>query len=361
MSHPTGTSLIDRYAGLVCDLDGVVYRGPEGIGVAISTLNAVHSSVGLVFATNNASRTPAQVSEQLVSLGVAQEAVRVVTSAQAGAAYLRRDLPAGSAVLAVGGEGVAHALAAEGLLAVLPPELASTEAVPAAVLQGWGLDVAVRDLAAVCRAVTSGARWVATNTDPSLPVDGGVDIPGNGTLVAAVTVATRRTPEIVGKPHRPLYEHAVTVLGMPLAEVLAIGDRLDTDILGAEATGMDSLWVLTGVDGFVELLGSRATPTYAAATLEALCLPPFEVSRDGNTWTGGPARVARVAPGRVIAQTSDRAAASSAANAVAMVGLAVTLDIREELDRGLVSHEDATEIARTLDRAVQEAVDPSGQ
>ncbi|MEI2827230.1 MAG: HAD-IIA family hydrolase [Dermatophilaceae bacterium] len=361
MSRPIGTILVDRYAGLVCDLDGVVYRGPEGIGVAIRTLNAVHSSVGLVFATNNASRTPEQVSEQLLGLGLAQEAVRVVTSAQAGAAYLRRDLPAGSSVLAVGGEGVAHALAAAGLVAVLPHEVASTGAVPAAVLQGWGLDVAVRDLAAVCRAVTAGARWVATNSDPSLPVAGGVDIPGNGTLVAAVTVATRHTPEIVGKPHRPLYDHAVTVLGMPLSEVLAIGDRLDTDILGAEATGMDSLWVLTGVDGFVQLLGSRATPTYAAASLEALRLPPVEVCRDRNTWTGGPARVARVAPGRVIVETTDQTLAPSVANAVAMVGLAVTLALREELERDLVSHEDATEIARTLDRAVREAVDPSGQ
>jgi glycerol 3-phosphatase-2 len=361
MCQSAARGLVEGYAGLVCDLDGVVYRGARAIDSAISALTQLLPSVPVVFATNNASRTPADVARQLRSVGLDIAADRVVTSAQAGAAYLRRDLPPGAEVLAVGGDGVAHALVAAGLAPVLPRDLATSGSVPGAVLQGWGLDVTVRDLAAVCRAVASGARWVATNTDLSLPVDGGVEIPGNGTLVAAVTVATRHTPEVVGKPHRPLYEHAAAVLGSAPQESLAIGDRLETDILGAAATGMDSLWVLTGVDGFVELVTSAATPTFAAADLGALHRAAVQVCRDGQTWTGGPVRVSVGPSCRLDLEVADGAPDDTVPDAVAMVGLAVVLSLRDELARGLVSAADVKRLAWALDEAVREASGPAGQ
>ena len=361
MPESTARDLIEGYAGLVCDLDGVVYRGARAIDSAISALAKLLPSLPVVFATNNASRTPDDVARQLRSVGLDIAADRVVTSAQAGAAYLRRDLPPGAEVLAVGGDGVAHALAAAGLAPVLACDLATSASVPGAVLQGWGLDVTVRDLAAVCRAVASGARWVATNTDVSLPVDGGVDIPGNGTLVAAVSTATQHTPEVVGKPHSPLYEHAAAVLGIAPERSLAIGDRLETDILGAEATGMDSLWVLTGVDGFVQLVTSAATPTFAAADLRALHRAPVRVCRDGQTWTGGPVRVSVGPSGRLDHEVADGAPDDTVPDAVAMVGLAVVLSLRDEIARGLVSTADVERLAWALDEAVREASGPAGQ
>ena len=98
---------------------------------------------------------------------------------------------------------------------------------------------------------------MATNTDRTLPTAHGL-VPGNGTLVAAVAEATGATPEVVGKPHPPLYRVAAERLGAAANGLLAVGDRLDTDIVGASAVGADSLWVLTGVDGFTHLARSTA-------------------------------------------------------------------------------------------------------
>ena len=155
------------------------------------------------------------------------------------------------------------------------------------VLQGWGWEVSLRDLAAACGAIADGAVWVATNTDLTLPVEGGF-IPGNGTLVGAVATASGTEPIVVGKPHAPLYEHAAEVLGIPAARALAIGDRLDTDIAGAAAAGMDSVWVLTGVHGFRELARSSTVPTVALASLSGLHHPRIDVCRAGDTWRAGP-------------------------------------------------------------------------
>ncbi len=250
------------YQGLVCDLDGVVYRGRGAIPHAVEALRGAGP---VVFATNNSSRIAAEVAAHLAGLGLPD--AQVVTSATAGAGLLAADLEPGAEVLTVGGPGVPHALEAAGLSPV-PRRSDRT----LAVLQGWAMTVTLADLAEASLAIEAGARWIATNTDRTLPTAEGL-VPGNGTLVAAVAAATGATPEVAGKPEAPLYRAAAGQLGADAAELLAVGDRLDTDILGAAAAGQDSLWVLTGVDGFATLAGSTARPTYAAADLRALGRP----------------------------------------------------------------------------------------
>ena len=93
-------------------------------------------------------------------------------------------------------------------------------------MQGYGPEVGWADLAEAAYAVQSGAVWVATNVDATLPTARGM-APGNGTLVDAVRQATGRQPVVVGKPHTPLYDLSARVLGTLPQETLAIGDRLD--------------------------------------------------------------------------------------------------------------------------------------
>ncbi len=267
------SGLWDRYAAVVCDLDGVVYRGPAAVPHAVESLSRLE--VPVVYATNNASRTPQDVVDHLTELGLSTSVDAVVTSSQAAAWLLGRDgTEAGAPVLGVGGAGVAAALREAGYL---PVTRAADSARPVvAVVQGYGADVTAADLAEAAYAIEDGARWVATNTDATLPTDRGV-APGNGSLVAAVARAVGHRPDAVaGKPESPLYLLAADRLGLGADRVLAVGDRLDTDIEGAVRAGTDSLLVLTGVDDAEAALDAppEQRPTYVAPDLRWLRVDP---------------------------------------------------------------------------------------
>ncbi len=273
----------------------------------------------VVYATNNASRTPQEVAEQLAGLGLTLTSGDVVTSSQAGAAALAELVPAGAEVLAVGGEGVAEALRGVGLVPVRTAAVAAGAGqgdgqAPASghgvvgVLQGYGPEVGWADLAEAAYAVQSGAVWVATNVDATLPTARGM-APGNGTLVDAVRQATGKQPVVVGKPHTPLYDLCAQVLGIRPLETLAIGDRLDTDIAGARAAGMPSLLVLTGVHGVREVAWADASqrPRYIAMDLRALHVPYVDAAGDGDVWTCGEAQVVVEDGGAVTVQRAGSA------------------------------------------------------
>lgn len=272
-------SLQSQYAAIVCDLDGVVYRGPAAVPYAVEALAG--TSLPVIYATNNASRPPADVAAHLRELGLPCGSESVATSSQAGARLIADRVPPASEVLAVGGPGVAVALREAGLRAVLPDAVDGHKVV--AVLQGYGPQVTATHLAETAYAVQSGATWVATNTDATLPTDRGV-APGNGSLIAAVQRAVGRAPDLVaGKPSAPLYLMCADRLAVPPGRVLAVGDRLDTDIEGAVAAGMDSLLVLTGVDDLAACLEAPAhqRPTWVAPDLRALAA---DLAAPGTSW-----------------------------------------------------------------------------
>lgn len=272
------STLAARYRALVCDLDGVVYRGPSAVPHAVEALSALDRPV--VYATNNASRRPADVAQHLTDLGLGCAPEDVVTSSQAAAWLLgEAGTEPGARVLAVGGAGVADALGEAGFTAVR--RVGEGEGAVAAVVQGYGPDVTAADLAEAAYAVEDGARWVATNTDATLPTDRGV-APGNGSLVGAVARAVGHEPDgVAGKPRPPLYLLAARRLGLEAPQVLAVGDRLDTDIEGAVSAGAESLLVLTGVDDLDAVLAAPASrrPTWVAPDLRWL----HDAPEDGET------------------------------------------------------------------------------
>jgi glycerol-1-phosphatase len=257
--------LLQRYDLALLDLDGVVYIGADAVPGAASALAAARAAgLRLVYVTNNASRPPDAVARQLAELGVQAAADDVMTSAQAAAALLAQRFPAGSPILVVGGEGLRSALRAEGLVPV-----GSVDEQPVAVVQGFSPEVGWPILAEGSRAVRSGLPWLATNRDPTFPTRYG-PAPGNGTLVAAVATATGVEPEVAGKPQPVLFQQAARRYGSTTP--LVVGDRLDTDLEGARAAGMDGLLVLTGVSGAVEVLAAapHRRPSYLSADLGGL-------------------------------------------------------------------------------------------
>jgi glycerol-1-phosphatase len=281
-----GPSLAAQHDVALLDLDGVVYIGDQAVPGAVDALvRARASGMRLAFVTNNASRTPKDVADHLTSLGIPANEQEVVTSSQAGAALLAERLPPGARVLAVGGPGVALAIAGAGLEPVRAHDPGAADV--AAVLQGFGRDVAWTDLAAAALAIQAGARWILTNPDVTLPVPGG-RAPGNGSLARAVEAAAGRPPDdIAGKPHPALMQASIdrTQARSPLA----VGDRLDTDIAGAARAGIPSLLVLTGIADVVSLLSAvpEERPDFVGADLMALSLPPAPTSGPQGPRTEG--------------------------------------------------------------------------
>lgn len=250
-----------QYDCLFVDLDGVVYRGHEAVPHAVQVLAGFDGRV--LYVTNNASRTPQTVAEQLAGYGLAVGPDDVVTSAQAAAAHLASLLRPGANVLVTGGQGLIEAITAHGLLVAEGADEAE------AVIQGFSPDLVWADLAEAAYALARDIPWVASNTDMSVPTARGI-APGNGTLVAAVAAATGRTPVVTGKPHRPIMDLARSRAGGQ--RPLVIGDRLDTDIAAANNAGMDSLLVLTGVNSWQDLLDLPVAdlPTRVAPDLRVL-------------------------------------------------------------------------------------------
>ena len=259
------TPLARRYDTALLDLDGVVYRGTDAVPHAVpALLAAAKLGMHLTYVTNNASRTPQAVAEHLVSLGLPATAEDVVTAAQAVARMIAEEVPEGAKVLMVGGEGLRVALEERGLVPVY-----SADENPAAAVQGYRPDTTWEHLAEIAYAVERGVPWFAANTDLTMPTARGI-APGNGALVTAVAKACGSWPRIAGKPEIAL--HRETMLRTGAERPLVVGDRLDTDIEGANRAGVDSLLVLTGVTSRAEADAAEGAhkPTYVADDLRAL-------------------------------------------------------------------------------------------
>lgn len=271
--------LRDGFDALLVDLDGTVYRGGDPIPHAVETLSA--GDVPVLYVTNNASRRPGEVADQLVALGLSTSTDDVVTSAQAAGRLLADQLEEGAAVLVVGTPALAEEVERVGLTVCDDADRAH------AVVQGHSPVTGWAQLSEACLAIRSGALWVAANTDATLVVERGI-VPGNGAMVAALRAATGAEPLVAGKPARPLMEESVRRAASRTP--LVVGDRLDTDVAGAVAIGAASLFVLTGVHDAFDLLAAPPAqrPTFVAADLRAL-----EESAQ------------RCAPGPVVGWTAD--------------------------------------------------------
>ncbi|GAA1467924.1 HAD-IIA family hydrolase [Microbacterium thalassium] len=283
-------SPLDGVDVVLADLDGVVYAGAGAVPHAVENLTTARDGGRrLGYITNNASRTDASVAEHLSGLGLPTAPDEVVTSPQAAMRLLTASVPVGSTILVVGGEGLVVEVEKAGFRVTR-----SAEDSPAAVVQGFAPDVGWSQLAEAAFALATpedegGIPWIATNTDWTIPQARGI-APGNGTLVSAVHTAVGRFATVAGKPEVPIFDEAVARFGA--AKPLFLGDRLDTDILGANRAGIPSALILTGVDRPKHALAAPAgsQPTFILSDLRELHEPyPATVVSDGVTSVRGAA------------------------------------------------------------------------
>ncbi len=294
------TALIDGYDAALFDLDGVIYLGPhaiEGVPEALQSLREGGANVG--FVTNNAARTPATVAAHLVELGITATEADVVNSTQATLRMLAADLPAGARVLVVGTDALTRQLGDAGFTPVHTLDQA-----PIAVVQGYHPDIDWKLLELGAMAIQGGAAWYATNPDMTRPTERGI-LPGCGAQVAVVRACVGVDPKVAGKPFRPLLDE--TVLRLGARRPVFVGDRIDTDIMGANAVGMDSLFVFTGAHGKADLAEAPAIgrPTHIAWDVAGLLRPAREVTVSGGRATVG-AQVVEARDGAVALLTEPK-------------------------------------------------------
>jgi len=260
--------LIDAYDAAFFDLDGVIYLGPLAVPGATGVLASLRElGTVVMFVTNNAARSAQVVIDQLNDLGFEADDHTVLTSAQVAVTHIAGELPQGAKVLVSGSASLAELVEQAGLV---PVQSAADK--PQAVVQGYDPEMTWPRLDEAALAIQAGARWYATNNDASRPTERGL-VPGAGGAIAVIAGTVGGQPTIFGKPFRPMLTEAVRRTGAQ--RPIFVGDRIDTDIVGAANAGMESLLVFTGAHGKADLVaaGPGERPTHIGADVRALLEP----------------------------------------------------------------------------------------
>jgi len=249
---------------MILDMDGVLWKDRESIGNLPSVFALLESkNIQVILATNNGTRTPEQYAEKLAGFGVKMDLWRVINSAAATAFRLKHDFPMGGPVFVIGEEGLVKALSSQGFPTVEP------DGKPIAVVAGLDRQISYDKLKTGTELIRGGLPFYGTNPDRTFPTPDGL-IPGAGSIIAALEAATDVHPIIAGKPSPDMYYMALERLKLPARETIAVGDRLDTDILGGQRAGCRTGLVLSGVSTISDLQTWEPKPDYVANDLAQL-------------------------------------------------------------------------------------------
>ena len=241
--------------GLVCDMDGVIYRGDEPIDGSVEALRSLKErGVRVVFCTNNSRDTVAEYSSKLQRMDIEADPDDIITSGVVTGEVLAGRNLQGKRALVVGGDGAREAVESAGLTLLSDDEGRHADVV----VVGLDPTLTYKRLKEASLAVRSGALLVATNDDASFPAPDGL-WPGAGAVLASIETATGATAEVMGKPHGPMMEAAGRRLA-GCSRIAIVGDRPDTDLAGGVAMGWATVLVLTGVTHPEDVTSVRPVP-----------------------------------------------------------------------------------------------------
>jgi 4-nitrophenyl phosphatase len=265
----TGEKMISDHLpnirGLIIDMDGVLWHDHEPIGDLPAIFAQLHDhGYKVVLATNNNTRTIAEYHGKLKGFGVQLEDWQIINAAQAVGSYLQEKFTGGAYVYVVGETSLKKTLSEYGMR-VLPEDATKAEVVVASLDYG----LTYEKLKRASLMIQSGSYFIGTNPDVTLPTPEGM-IPGAGTVIGALEIASGKKAMIIGKPEPALYEMALSRLKLSAIETLAIGDRLETDILGAQAAGINTALVLSGASTLANVHDFHPKPDIIAQSLTEL-------------------------------------------------------------------------------------------
>jgi 4-nitrophenyl phosphatase len=238
--------------GLILDMDGVLWRDQAPL-LDIPAFFAQSAEIGLsvILATNNSTKTVDQYIEKLAHFGAQVHPEQIVNSSMAAADYLKRLHPQGGPVFIVGESGLVDSLSVEGFYLAEENVLA--------VVAGLDRQITYSKLNKASRLIRDGAPFIGTNPDRTFPTPTGLT-PGSGSVLAFIEAASGVSPTIMGKPERYMFDVALRRLNLPPNAVLAVGDRMDTDIQGGQRAGCRTAVVLSGVSTLAEVQDWRPQP-----------------------------------------------------------------------------------------------------
>jgi len=244
-----------KYDALVCDIDGVIRRGRRVIWENVEVLLHLQGEGKVIrFITNSSSRLPEDHAEMLRTIGFEVKETDIITSGKATALYLQK-----------AGIKKAYIVGTIALRVILKRHSVQFSPKGEVVVVGMDPNFNYRKLKRASSLIYEGTPFIATNPDASLPVEGGV-LPGAGSIVAAISVAAGKKPDVVvGKPNPIIFKEATYDLK---GKMLFIGDRLNTDIAGGNFAGLDTLLVLTGVHTLHDVEEMGIEPTFWISNLK---------------------------------------------------------------------------------------------
>jgi 4-nitrophenyl phosphatase len=229
---------VKRYPGYIFDLDGTLFRGDEPIPGAVETLDKLRSGGAAIrYLTNNSTKTPDEFSKKLHGMGFTVSPSEVYSSGLGTAKYLASENIRSAYVI---GEDVLRQMLSEERIELRDADVD-------AVVVGLSKRFDYSQMMHAMRLIRSGARFVATNPDPTYPTEAGGLIPGAGSIVAAVRTCSETEPFVVGKPNPYLTLLTVKESGISSEGFLVVGDRMDTDLESGRLAGCDTFLVLSGV------------------------------------------------------------------------------------------------------------------
>lgn len=251
--------------GLIIDMDGVLWQDTLPIGDLPSIFQRFDElNLKYILATNNATRTIREYQEKLADFGVHLKAEQIIGSVEAVGTYLEERYPQGASVYVVGEPGFKQTLSHHNMRIVDESEKSAD-----VVAVGLDFGVTYNKLKHASLLIQSGSEFVGANPDNTFPTPEGF-IPGAGTLIGALEIATGKKATIIGKPEPLLFQIALKRLGLAPKEALVIGDRLETDIAGAQAAGIHTALVLSGASSYEEANAFIPKPEIIAKDLTEL-------------------------------------------------------------------------------------------
>jgi 4-nitrophenyl phosphatase len=253
---------IKSLRALILDMDGVLWRDNQPIVDLPAAFTKIRN-LGLKFslATNNATLSVSQYVRKLAQFGLEITADQIINSSEATAHYLKKQFPEGGPVFIVGEEGLIDTLAQQGFY--------HQEKDAIAVIAGMDRQLTYEKLGKATLIIRAGAIFVGTNPDRSFPTPKGL-MPGAGSILAALESASDVKPIIIGKPEPGLYQVLLERMQVGAEETLVIGDRLETDIAGAQKMGCKTALVLSGVTDRKAAYEWKPEPDYIEKDLAEL-------------------------------------------------------------------------------------------
>ena len=231
---------------LILDMDGVLWHGETPLPGLADFFNTLRTcGIQFVLATNNASKTPAMYVEKLARFGVTVSEDQVFTSAEATGSYVAQEYEAGAAAFVVGDVGLQTAISRRGFRLLSVEDVMAGETA-VFVVAGFNPNITYPQLAAGSLLVHKGARFIGSNPDLTYPSEYG-PLPGAGSFLTFLQASTGVEPTVIGKPGPLIFQMAMQKLGGTPQNTAMVGDRLETDIAGGQAAGIQTILVLSGI------------------------------------------------------------------------------------------------------------------